>query len=455
MGIVEVSEVDFTTFQLMGSTYRWLQAYEERSPVGAVSFTWAQFSNLFLREFVPLTLRDALRSEFEQLCQGTITVSEYAMWFSEISRHATSLVSTVRERVVEITRRLESIQGWEMEDREAKRPRCSGGIMGSYFAGKICHRRGFISRPVQYALQGCTPTIELVPLVRGFPDVFPADLLGIPPDRDIDFGIDLVSGTQPISIPPYCMALVEFMELKEHLQDLLDNGFIMPGVSPCGCSGSICEEERRFDEEDHEQHLRIMFQTLRDKELYARFSKSIVHALKIWKHYLYSVSYEVFTDHRSLQHLFNIKYLNLRQYRWLELLKDYDITIIYHPGKANMVADVLSRKVESMGSLAFIPVGERPLALNVRSLANMFVTLDVSEPSWVLACVVSWSFLFERIKAHQYDDLDLLVLKDTVQHGDVKEVNIGDDGVLRMQDGICVPNVDGLRELILQEAHSS
>ncbi|XP_023773747.1 uncharacterized protein LOC111922420, partial [Cyanistes caeruleus] len=79
-----------------------------------------------------------------------------------------------------------------------------------------------------------TPSIDSVPVVREFPDVFPADLPGMPPDRDIDFGIDLVPGTQPISIPPYRMAPAELKELKEQLQELLDKGFIRPSVSPWG-----------------------------------------------------------------------------------------------------------------------------------------------------------------------------------------------------------------------------
>lgn len=80
---------------------------------------------------------------------------------------------------------------------------------------------------------------------------------------------------------------------------------------------------------------------------------------------MYGVPCEVFTDHRSLQHLFKQKDLNLRQQRWLELLKDYDITILYHPGKANVVADALSHKAECLGNLSYLLVAERPLALDV------------------------------------------------------------------------------------------
>ncbi|CAA0827097.1 Uncharacterized mitochondrial protein AtMg00860, partial [Striga hermonthica] len=70
---------------------------------------------------------------------------------------------------------------------------------------------------------------------------------------------------------------------------------------------------------------------------------AVVHALKIWRHYLYGGKCEIFTDHKSLKYIFSQKELNMRQRRWLELVKDYDCTISYHPGKANVVADALSR----------------------------------------------------------------------------------------------------------------
>ncbi|GJR02677.1 putative reverse transcriptase domain-containing protein [Tanacetum coccineum] len=74
---------------------------------------------------------------------------------------------------------------------------------------------------------------------------------------------------------------------------------------------------------------------------------AVVFAFKMWRHYLYGTRCTVFTDHKSLQHILDQKELNMRQRRWLELLNDYDCDIHYHPGKANVVADALSRKERS------------------------------------------------------------------------------------------------------------
>ena len=94
------------------------------------------------------------------------------------------------------------------------------------------------------------PVAELgqVPVVCEYPDVFPEELPGIPLDREVEFGIDLLPGTQPISIPPYRMATAELNELREQLKDLLDKGFIRPSCSPWGApvlfvkkkDGSLC-----------------------------------------------------------------------------------------------------------------------------------------------------------------------------------------------------------------------
>ncbi|XP_070019922.1 uncharacterized protein [Nicotiana sylvestris] len=103
-----------------------------------------------------------------------------------------------------------------------------------------------------------------------------------------------------------------------------------------------------------------------------------------------------------------------------------------------MVADALSRKVVSMSSLAYIPVGQRLLASYVQDLDNQFMRLEVLEPSRVLACMVSRYSLYERIREHQYDDPIYLYFRTWCNTGQ-----------------ICVPNVDGLHELILKKAKSS
>ena len=78
----------------------------------------------------------------------------------------------------------------------------------------------------------------------------------------------------------------------------------------------------------------------------------VVFALKIWCHHLYGEEFEVYSDHKSQKHIFTQRDPNMRQRRWMEFLEDYDFTLHYHPGKANVVVDALSRK--SRGALASI-----------------------------------------------------------------------------------------------------
>ncbi|XP_070012087.1 uncharacterized protein [Nicotiana sylvestris] len=184
-----------------------------------------------------------------------------------------------------------------------------------------------------------SPAIDSIPVVREFVDVFPSDLSGMPPDRDIDFYIDLAPGTQPISIPPYCMAPKELKELKEQLEELLAKGFVRPSVSLGGFS-SIASPLTRLtqkgapfrwsnDCEESFQKLktaltiapvlvlpsgsgmytegRVIAYASRQLKVHEKNYlvhdlelAAIVHALKIWRLYLYGVSCEVYTDHRSL-----------------------------------------------------------------------------------------------------------------------------------------------------------
>ncbi|KAH0728122.1 hypothetical protein KY284_003987 [Solanum tuberosum] len=535
-------------------------------------------------------------------------------------------------------------------------------------------------------MESKTLLIESVPIVNEFLDVFPNDLPGVPPEREIDFGIDLLPDTQPISIPPYRMAPAELKELKEQLRDLLEKGFIRPSQSPwdapvlfvkkkdgslkmcidyrqpnrvtvknkyplpriadlfnqlqgashfskidlrsgyhqvkvreCdipktafrtryghyefvfmsfgltnalaifmdlmnrrgrtygsleGCVAKIEREEvvcqrevvflghvvsgdgikvdpkktdvirnwpRPLTPSDIRSFLGLVgyyrrfvngfssiaspmtkltqkkakfewtdecersFQTLKDKlvsapimslpdelegfVVYCDASRvglgcvlmrngkviayasrqlkvheknypthdlelaAVVFALKIWRHYLYGVHVDVFTDHKSLQYIFTQKDLNLRQIRWLEFLKDYNMSVHYHPGKVNMVADALSRV--AMGSLAHVDIGDREMAREVYRLARLGVRLEEVGNGGVVVVDGARSSLVDEVIAKQDLDSSLLELKALVKEGKVEVFSQGGDGALRYQGRLCVPCVDGLREKILEEAHNS
>jgi ribonuclease HI len=98
---------------------------------------------------------------------------------------------------------------------------------------------------------------------------------------------------------------------------------------------------------------------------------AVVHALKIWRHYLIGNKCEIYTDHKSLKYIFTQTDLNLRQRRWLELIKDYDLEIHYHPGKANIVADALSRKAYCHHLITQAPeLSEEMAKLNLRVVSR-------------------------------------------------------------------------------------
>ncbi|KAJ9538121.1 hypothetical protein OSB04_030854 [Centaurea solstitialis] len=357
--------------------------------------------------------------------------------------------------------------------------------------------------------------IQDILVVREFPEVFPEELPGLPPQRQVEFYIDLVPGAGPIVKSPYRLASSEMQELSNQLQELLDKGLIRPSSSPWGApvlfvkkkdgSFRMCIDYRElnkitiknryplpriddlFDQlqgatyfskidlrsgyhqmrvreediaktmfrtryghyeflvmpfrlsnapavfmdlmnrvcqpyldklvimfiddiliysrskEEHEQQLRLIQKMLKTEELYAKFSK----------------------HHKSLQHTLDQKMLNMRQRRWVELLSDYDCEIKYHPGKANVVADALSRK-------------ERVKPTRTRA---MEVIVQTSLKSQILEAQR------EALKA---DNLN----KETL-HQMEKEFEEKTDGVRYFKDRIWIPKVDQLRKMIMDEAHQS
>lgn len=131
------------------------------------------------------------------------------------------------------------------------------------------------------------------------------------------------------------------------------------------------------------------------------------------------------------------------------------MTIVYHLGKDNIVADGLSRKTSNMGSLVAIRVKEPPLARDVQRLANGLVRHQLSNDGNTLAFLLVRSTLMDLIREHQFQDKRLCFIKDRMIKGEVEEAILDADGVLRIGNWICVPKVGDLMRFILEEAHCS
>nr|CAE04199.2 OSJNBa0011E07.8 [Oryza sativa Japonica Group] len=430
-----------------------------------------------------------------------------------------------------------------------------------------------------------------MPIVQRFPDVFPEDLAGMPLDRDIEFIIDLIPGTAPISKRKYRMPVNELEELKKQIRELQEKGFVRPSSSPWGATvlfvkkkdGSIrmCVDYRSLnevtiknkyplpwiddlfdqlkgakvfskmdlrsgyhqlkirtgdipktafsthyglyeftvmsfgltnapayfmslmnkvfmdyldkfvvvfiddiliyskDEEEHVEHLRLVHEKLRKHKLYAKFSKCLAgyyrrfiegfskiarpmtQLVKKEKKFVWSEqcqeSFEqlkekltsapilvlpdirkdfviycdasrqglggvLMHDGKSPKYIFTQSDLNLRQRRWLELIKDYDLKVHYHPGKANVVADALSRKshCNHLRTEGMAPELKEEIAqLNLHIVPHGQInTLDI-EP-----------LLRTQIKEAQKDNEEIREVKERLAPGFAKEFSTDEKDVL-------------------------
>jgi hypothetical protein len=177
---------------------------------------------------------------------------------------------------------------------------------------------------------------------------------------------------------------------------------------------------------------------------------AVVFALKIWRHYLYGKWCEIYTDHKSLKYLFTQKELNIRQRRWLELIKDYDCEINYHPSKANVVVDALSRK--STMELAALGISQPQL---IKELTGMGLEVVGEGMPVHLANLMVQSELLTRIKAAQFEDPECAKIKQLLVEGKAKEFCLKEDRPPTHFKQVCVPGTRKLRKEIMSKAHHS
>jgi hypothetical protein len=176
---------------------------------------------------------------------------------------------------------------------------------------------------------------------------------------------------------------------------------------------------------------------------------AVVHALKIWTHYLMGAHCNIYTDHKSLKYIFTQADLNMRQRRWLELIKDYDLEVHYHPSKANVVVDALSRKAQcncvTMDS-KITTLCDELCKLNMEVVSPGTLTYISVEPT-----------LQEQIIMAQIGDKGNLVIKEMLEQKLDKYKCFHQDskGFLWFEDRLVVPKNPELRKKILDEAHLS
>ncbi|KAK8941019.1 hypothetical protein KSP39_PZI010072 [Platanthera zijinensis] len=173
---------------------------------------------------------------------------------------------------------------------------------------------------------------------------------------------------------------------------------------------------------------------------------AVIFALKLWRHYLYGVKVDIYTDHKSLKYLLDQKDLNMRQRRWMEFLGDYTFEIHYTPGKGNVVADALSRKTPVRAS--WLQRHDQRLIQELEAMEISCVDKGASTDACLNWTEVQYDLTDRVRRATELDESLQRYAKD----GPENQFS-WDNGLLRRNGRVCVPSVGKLREELMYEAH--
>ncbi|GJV59088.1 putative reverse transcriptase domain-containing protein [Tanacetum coccineum] len=274
--------------------------------------------------------------------------------------------------------------------------------------------------------------LEDIHIVGYFPKVFLDDLSGLPPVREIEFCIELIPGALPVVKSPYRLALSEMLELSSQLKELQEKGFIRPSHSAWGAPVLFIAKPLTLLTQKNKAYV----WGDKQEEAFCIPKEKLCNAPMLalpdgpndFVVYCDASNQEfgvIYTDHKSLQHIFDQKELNMRQRRWIELLSDYECEIKYHPGKANVVTDALSRKERLK------PRRVRSMSITIHSRLKTKILEVQVEASKDLKAPAEW-------------------LRGLAIHFERRD----DDGIYFFNQ-IWIPSVGEIRKLIMDEAYTS